>query len=72
VDLEIEFLWKDEGSQVTNCPSLSKAARDGRDGYVVNGIPVSDGTYAKIPQTGDGERGVWVPANVIERVAGLL
>lgn len=71
MDLDIEFLWKDEASNTGNCPSLSRAEREGRDGYVVNGIPVTGGTYAKIPQTGPGETAVWVPANVIERIKNL-
>ncbi len=71
MDLDLEFLWKDTGSNTGNCPSLSRAAHEGRDGYVVNGVPVGEATYAKIPQTGDGETAVWVPANVIERIKNL-
>jgi hypothetical protein len=69
--MKIEFLWKDEGSNVVNCPSLSRAARDGRDGYVVNGIPLDEATRGQIPHIGGGEAAVWVPANVLDRLREL-
>ena len=64
-----EFLWKDEGSNVGNCPSISRAANDGQPGYAINGIPLDEVVRMTIPHAAEaGERAVWVPANVIERI----
>jgi hypothetical protein len=60
----VEFLWKDEDSGGGGCPSLSKVS----GGYLVNGIPVDEGTRTKIPHTADGEIAVFVPANVLDRL----
>jgi hypothetical protein len=72
VDLSFEFLWKDAASNTGNCPSLSRSRNGDRDGYLVAGIPVAEGTRARIPHISDGEMAVWVPANVIERIKELL
>jgi hypothetical protein len=64
----LEFLWKDAGSNTGNCPSLSRAPLDGRDGYVINGIRVDEAIREQIPHAGAGEGAVWVPANVLDRL----
>jgi hypothetical protein len=66
----IEFLWKDDTSNVGDCPSLSKGRLDGRDGYFVVGKRTSQGLLTQIPQVGDDEIAVFVPANVIDRIKG--
>jgi len=66
----IEFLWKDDESNVGDCPSHSKGRLDGRDGYFVVGKTTSQGLRTKIPQVGDDEIAVFVPANVIDRIKG--
>lgn len=66
--MEITFLWKDAGSGGGGCPSLSKAPREGRAGYVVNGVLLDEATRAQIPHLGAGEAAVWVPANVLDRL----
>jgi hypothetical protein len=66
-----EFLWKDEGSNVTNCPSLSRAQRNGQEGYVVNGAVLDAAMQSQIPHAGNGEVAVFVPANVIDRIRDL-
>jgi hypothetical protein len=67
----IEFLWKDDTSNVGDCPSLSKGRLDDRDGYFVVGKRTSQGLRAQIPQVGDDEVAVFVPANVIDRIRDL-
>jgi hypothetical protein len=67
----IEFLWKDDASNVGDCPSLSKGRLDGRDGYFVVGKRTSQGLRTQIPQVGDDDVAVFVPANVIDRIKGL-
>ena len=70
--MDIQFLWKDEGSNVGNCPSLSKASQHGRAGYVINGEPLDEATRRTIPHAAEvGEGAVWVPANVIDRIKDL-
>ncbi len=68
----IKFLWKDALSNVGNCPSLSTGRDDeGRDGYIVVGKKVSPEFQAQVPEVGDGEGVLFVPANVIDRVRDL-
>jgi hypothetical protein len=66
--MDIEFMWKDEESKVDNCPALYRT--DG--GYVVQGVKLDDATRAQLRQLGDGEDGVFVPANVLDRLRGAL
>lgn len=68
--MKIEFMWKDQGSNVGNCPSLSRVI-EGAAGYVVVGQAVDAATRAQIPDLGAGEVAVFVPANVIDRVRDL-
>lgn len=67
----IKFLWKDDQSNVGNCPSISIGRAKGRDGYIINGLPVDEETRSGIPHAGKGEAAVFVPANVIDRIRDL-
>lgn len=64
-------MWKDAGSGTGGCASLSKAPRNGQEGYVVNGALLDEATRAQIPHLGAGEAAVWVPANVLDRLRDL-
>lgn len=64
---ELEFLWKDINSGTAGCPALYRSG----DGYVVQGIKLDDETRAALRQLADGEDGVWVPANVLDRLRDL-
>lgn len=66
--MDIEFLWKDAESQGGGCPALYRT--DG--GYVVQGIKLDDTTRASLRQLADDEDGVFVPANVLDRLRGVL
>jgi hypothetical protein len=70
MSLRTEFMWKDKDSNVGDCPSLSRVIK-GPDGYVVVGKKVDAETRAQIPQVGDDEIAVFVPANVIDRIRDL-
>lgn len=61
----LEFLWKDSSSQISDCPALYKT--DG--GYVVQGKTLDEETRAALRQLGADEDAVFVPANVLERLA---
>jgi len=67
----IEFLWKDDQSNVGDCPSLSRGRQDGRDGYFIVGKPTDPALRTQIPQVGSGEIVSFVPANVIDRIRDL-
>jgi hypothetical protein len=43
LNLKTEFMWKDDTSNVGDCPSISRVI-DGPEGYVVVGKGVSDQT----------------------------
>jgi hypothetical protein len=58
------FMWKDGDSNVTGCPALYRT----EGGYVVQGIKLDDETRAQLRQLADNEDGVFVPANVLERL----
>jgi len=64
-DMEVQFMWKDADSRTGDCPSISRVVR-GPDGYVVVGKNISP--RAQIPEVGDDETAVFVPANVIDRL----
>jgi hypothetical protein len=66
--MDIEFMWKDENSSVTQCPALY--ATDG--GYVVQGVKLDAATRAQLRDLGEGEDGVFVPANVLDKLKGSL
>lgn len=60
----LEYLWKDSGSSVTGCPALYRT----EGGYVVQGIKLSAAERAQLRQLADDEDGVFVPANVLDRL----
>lgn len=61
---KLTFLWKDQGSGGGGCPALYQVG----DGYVVQGIRLSADERAQLRQLADDEDGVWVPANVLDRL----
>lgn len=63
---DLEFLWKDGNSGGGGCPALYRT----EGGYVVQGIKLTDAERAQLRQLADGEDGVFVPANVLDRLAG--
>jgi hypothetical protein len=67
VEIGIEFMWKDEVSNVGNCPAMYKA----KGGYVIQGKTLGEGTLAQLRDLGGDETAVFVPANVIERIRNL-
>jgi len=60
-------MWKDSGSGGGGCPTLYKAP----GGYVVQGVKLDDETRAQLRQLADNEDGVFVPANVLDRLRNL-
>lgn len=65
--MQIEFMWKTDGSAIENCPALYRAP----GGYVVQGKVLDAGTRAALRQLGGDEDAVFVPADVIEKIKGL-
>lgn len=63
----LTYLWKTITSGGGGCPALYKT--DG--GYVVQGIKLTDAERAQLRQLADDEDGVFVPADVLERLRGL-
>lgn len=63
--MTLEFMWKDNGSGGGGCPSLYRAP----GGYVVQGVRIDAETRAHLRQLADDEDAVFVPANVLDRVA---
>ena len=61
---KLRFMWKDRNSVGGSCPALY--AVDG--GYVVQGARLSDAERAQLRDRADDEDGVFVPANVLERL----
>jgi hypothetical protein len=61
-------MWKDEGSNTNDCPALYKTDA----GYVVQGVKIDDATRAQLRQVADSEDAVFVPANVLDRLKGVL
>ncbi len=64
---KLAFLWKDGTSGGDGCPALY--ATEG--GYVVQGIKLTDNERAQLRQLADHEDGVYVPANVLDRLREL-
>ena len=62
---QLEFLWKDSGSDVGDCPALYRT--DG--GYVVQGVRLDPQTRAQLRDLADDEDAVFVPANVLDSLA---
>jgi hypothetical protein len=65
--MEIEFMWKDEDSRTGGCPSISRVIKGPR-GYVIVGQNLDDCVSSQVPEIGDGESVVFVPANVLDRL----
>ena len=65
--MQIQFMWKTDGSAVENCPALYRAP----GGYVVQGKVLDEATKAQLRQFGSDEDAVFVPADVIDRIKGL-
>ncbi|GAB4087010.1 hypothetical protein GCM10028784_36400 [Myceligenerans cantabricum] len=66
--MDVEFMWKDKESKTDNCPALYRAG----GGYIVQGVKLDDATRAQLRQLADDEDGVFVPANVLDRLRGAL
>jgi hypothetical protein len=62
--MQIQFMWKDAGSNVSGCPAMYKAP----GGYVIQGKLLDPETRAQLRQLAADEGAVWVPANVINRI----
>ncbi|MEU3271028.1 hypothetical protein ABZ639_09275 [Saccharomonospora sp. NPDC006951] len=70
--MELTFLWKDAASgdgsgDGGGCPALYRT----EGGYVVQGVKLDPATRAQLRQLADDEDGVFVPANVLERLKDL-
>ncbi|GIL25722.1 lipid A biosynthesis lauroyl acyltransferase [Actinocatenispora comari] len=64
---DLEFLWKDVHSGGGGCPALYRT----EGGYVVQGVKLDDETRQQLRQLADNEDGVFVPANVLDRLREL-
>ena len=70
----LEFMWVTGGSGGGNCPALIKA----EGGYVVTGKKLGPDTMAQVRSLGaansaplgEDEDALFVPADVIDRIAG--
>lgn len=60
----LRYLWKDDGSGGGGCPALYET----EGGYVVQGIKLTDAERAQLRQLADDEDGVFVPANVLDKL----
>ncbi|MEM9563090.1 MAG: lipid A biosynthesis lauroyl acyltransferase [Actinomycetota bacterium] len=61
----LTFLWKDGNSAQGQCPALYRTD----DGYVVQGTRLTDHERAQLRDLADTEDAVFVPANVLDRLA---
>ena len=64
--MDITFLWKDSNSPSGHCPAIY----DAPGGYVVQGIQLDEETRAQLRDLAANEGAVFVPANVLDRLAG--
>jgi hypothetical protein len=64
--MQIKFMWKTRNSATGNCPALYKAP----GGYVVQGYKLDTETRAQLRDLRATEDGVFVPADVIDRIKG--
>jgi hypothetical protein len=62
---DLQFLWKDVKSGGGGCPALYAT----ENGYVVQGIKLTDAERAQLRQLAADEDAVFVPANVLDRLA---
>lgn len=65
--MQIRFMWKTRNSATGNCPALYRA----EGGYVIQGKKLDPVTRAQLRDVGGDEDGVFVPADVIERIRDL-
>lgn len=63
----LKFLWKDIDSGGGGCPALYET----EGGYVVQGVKLDDQTRSHLRQLADDEDGVFVPANVLDRLRSV-
>jgi hypothetical protein len=63
---DLEFLWKDLDSGCGGCPALYRTA----GGYVVQGKRLDAELRAQLRDLAGDEDGVFVPANVLDRLTG--
>lgn len=63
----LDFMWKDDSSGGAGCPALYRT----EGGYVVQGIKLDDAARNALRQLADNEDGVFVPANVLDRLREL-
>lgn len=63
---ELEFLWKDLNSGGGGCPALYRT----ESGYVVQGKRLDERERAQLRDLAGDEDGVFVPANVLDRLTG--
>lgn len=61
---ELEFLWKDRNSGGGGCPALYRT----ESGYVVQGKRLDERVRAQLRDLAGDEDGVFVPANVLDRL----
>jgi hypothetical protein len=61
---DLEFLWKDTESVGGDCPALYRT----HGGYVVQGVKLTEAERAQLRNLAEGEDGVFVPANVLDRL----
>lgn len=66
--MQITFRWKTDTSGGGGCPALY----DAPGGFVVQGVKLDDETRAQLRQLADDEDAVFVPADVLDRLKGLL
>jgi hypothetical protein len=64
---DLEFMWKDISSGNGDCPALYRT----EGGYVVQGLKLTDAERAQFRNLADAEDGVFVPANVLDRLREL-
>lgn len=57
-------MWKTGASNTGNCPAMYRA----EGGYVIQGKKLDAATRAQLRDLGGDEDGVFVPADVIDRI----
>lgn len=63
---KLEFMWKDNTSPQGHCPAIYRT--DG--GYVVQGKQLEHSERTQLRDLADDEDAVFVPTNVLDRLAG--
>jgi hypothetical protein len=63
--MRIEFMWKDIHSGGGGCPAIYEAP----GGYVVQGKLLDEETRAQLRDVAADEGAIFVPANVLSRLA---